>query len=91
MNSICLQMCFAQIVFQFRFYPTVGPPRGKLTHLSMLRLGMCLYIPVYLLLPELRALLRESHNGLVMFGMILLSSFRWLANVCAYTAVMVMS
>lgn len=83
-------MCIAQIVFQFRFYPTVGPPRGKLTHLSMLRLGMCLYIPVYLLLPELRALLRETHNGLVMFGMILLSAFRWLANVCAYTSVMVM-
>ncbi|KAG0144839.1 hypothetical protein CROQUDRAFT_46720 [Cronartium quercuum f. sp. fusiforme G11] len=83
-------MCIAQIVFQFRFYPTVGPPRGKLTHLSMLRLGMCLYIPVYLLLPELRALLRESHTGLVMAGMILLSTFRWLANVCAYTSVMVM-
>ncbi|KAH9815534.1 hypothetical protein DFH28DRAFT_1164595 [Melampsora americana] len=84
-------MCIAQIVFQFRFYPTVGPPRGTLTHLSMLRLGMCLYIPVYLLLPELRALLRESHNGLVMFGMIMLSAFRWLANVCAYTSVMVMN
>ncbi|KAI9629006.1 hypothetical protein KEM48_011218 [Puccinia striiformis f. sp. tritici PST-130] len=39
-------MCIAQIVFQFRFYPTVGPPRGKLTHLSMFRLGLCLYIPV---------------------------------------------
>ncbi|MBW0464462.1 hypothetical protein O181_004177 [Austropuccinia psidii MF-1] len=83
-------MCIAQIIFQFRFYPTVGPPRGQLTHLSMFRLGLCIYIPVYMLLPELRGLLRESHNGLVMFGMILLCSFRWLANVCAYTSVMVM-
>lgn len=83
-------MCIAQIVFQFRFYPTVGPPRGQLTHLSMFRLGLCLYLPVYMLLPELRGLLRENHNGLVMFGMILLCSFRWLANVCAYTSVMVM-
>ncbi|KAH9462374.1 hypothetical protein Pst134EB_006270 [Puccinia striiformis f. sp. tritici] len=83
-------MCIAQIVFQFRFYPTVGPPRGKLTHLSMFRLGLCLYIPVYMLLPELRGLLRENHNGLVMFGMILLCTFRWLGNVCAYTSVMVM-
>jgi hypothetical protein len=84
-------MCIAQIVFQFRFYPTVGPPRGQLTHLSMFRLGLCLYIPVYMLLPELRGLLRENHNGLVMFGMILLCTFRWLGNVCAYTSVMVMS
>ena len=83
-------MCIAQIVFQFRFYPTVGPPRGQLTHLSMFRLGLCLYIPVYMLLPELRGLLRENHNGLVMFGMILLCTFRWLGNVCAYTSVMVM-
>lgn len=83
-------MCIAQIVFQFRFYPTVGPPRGQLTHLSMFRLGLCLYIPVYMLLPELRGLLRENHNGLVMFGMILLCAFRWLGNVCAYTSVMVM-
>jgi len=83
-------MCIAQIMFQFRFYPTVGPPRGQLTHLSMFRLGLCLYIPVYMLLPELRGLLRENHNGLVMFGMILLCAFRWLGNVCAYTSVMVM-
>ncbi|CAH7672387.1 hypothetical protein PPACK8108_LOCUS7192 [Phakopsora pachyrhizi] len=83
-------MCIAQIVYQFRFYPTVGPPRGTLSHLSMFRLGLLLYIPVYMLLPELRGLLRENQNGLVMIGMIMLSSFRWLANVCAYTAVMVM-
>lgn len=84
-------MCIAQIVFQFRFYPTVGPPRGQFSHLSMLRLGLSLYIPVYMMLPELRGLLREEdQNGLVMIGMILLSTFRWLANVCAYTSVMVM-
>lgn len=83
-------MCVAQIIFQFQFYPKIGPPRGKLSHVAMFRLGLALYVPVYLLLPELRGLLREDHDRLVMFGMILLSAFRWLANVCAYTAVMVL-
>ncbi|GAA99488.1 hypothetical protein E5Q_06188 [Mixia osmundae IAM 14324] len=83
-------MCFFQMIFQFKFYPNVGPPLGKLSHLAMFRLGLCLYIPAYLLFPELRALI-PSGNGLVMFGMILLSAIRFLANTCAYSAVMILT
>ena len=34
---------------QFRFYPFVGPPNGSLSHLAMFRLGLLLYLPVYIL------------------------------------------
>ncbi|KDE03849.1 hypothetical protein MVLG_05672 [Microbotryum lychnidis-dioicae p1A1 Lamole] len=83
-------MFFFTMVWQFRLYPFVGPPHGSLSHLAMFRLGLILYIPVYVLFPELRGLLRESSNSFVMFGMVLLSSLRYLANTCSYTAVMVL-
>ncbi|KAJ4464939.1 hypothetical protein J3R30DRAFT_3317651 [Lentinula aciculospora] len=38
-------MGLAQIVFQFYLYP---PPRGRLSHLTMYRIGTCLFIPAYL-------------------------------------------
>ncbi|SCV73276.1 BQ2448_7202 [Microbotryum intermedium] len=83
-------MFFFTMIWQFRLYPFVGPPHGSLSHLAMFRLGLILYIPVYVLFPELRGLLRESSNSFVMFGMVLLSSLRYLANTCSYTAVMVL-
>lgn len=55
------------------------------------RLGLILYVPVYLLFPELRGLIAvEGENGLVFLGMVVLSALRYLANACAYTAVMVL-
>lgn len=43
---------------------------------------------MYLLFPELRGLIKvEGENGLVMLGMVVLSALRYLANACAYTAV----
>lgn len=49
---------------------------------------MILYVPVYLLFPELRGLIIvEGEAKLVMLGMIVLSAIRYLANACAYTAV----
>ncbi|GAA5911466.1 uncharacterized protein JCM6883_005765 [Sporobolomyces salmoneus] len=84
-------MFFFSLVWQFRFYPSVGPPGGPLSHLSMFRLGLFLYVPVYILVPELRALiLVEGETKLVMIGMTVLTSIRYLANACAYTAVMVL-
>ncbi|KAM0750505.1 hypothetical protein T439DRAFT_289689 [Meredithblackwellia eburnea MCA 4105] len=83
-------MFFFQTLWQFRFYPFVCAPRGPLSHLAMFRLGLALYIPVYILFPELRGLLSEKSNFGVMFAMTLLSSIRYLASTCAYTAVMVL-
>ncbi|KIK60202.1 hypothetical protein GYMLUDRAFT_614876 [Collybiopsis luxurians FD-317 M1] len=41
-------MGVAQIFYQFYLYPNVGPPRGRLSHATMYRLGTCLFIPAYL-------------------------------------------
>lgn len=81
---------FAQMFWQFYVYGNVGPPNGKMSHLAMLRLGMCIHIPSYLLFPLLRSLLHDSSNFFVMTGMIVLASIRILGNVFAYTALMVL-
>lgn len=81
---------FAQMLWQFKAYGNIGPPNGRFTHLSMLRLGMCIYIPIYLLFPALRNLLHETSDVFVMTGMIILASLRALGNVCAYTSLMVL-
>lgn len=83
-------MAFCQLIFQFVFYPKVGPPQGPLSHLSMLRLGTAIYLPCYTLFPLLRGFLHPETDGFVMAGMILFASMRWLANVCAFTAVSVL-
>ena len=83
-------MAFCQLIFQFVFYPRVGPPQGKLSHLAMLRLGTAIYLPCYTLFPLLRGMLHPETDGFVMGGMIFFASLRWLANVCAFTAVSVL-
>ncbi|PWN53900.1 major facilitator superfamily MFS-1 [Violaceomyces palustris] len=83
-------MACCQLVFQFVFYPKVGPPQGKLSHLAMLRLGTAIYLPCYTLFPLLRSMLHPETDALVMSGMILFASMRWLANICAFTAVSVL-
>ncbi|KPV75489.1 uncharacterized protein RHOBADRAFT_53461 [Rhodotorula graminis WP1] len=89
--ALVATMFFFSLIWQFRFYSAVGPPNGSLSHLSMFRLGLILYVPVYLLFPELRGLVGDGDKvGLVMLGMIVLSAIRYLANACAYTAVMVL-
>ncbi|SNX85836.1 uncharacterized protein MEPE_04545 [Melanopsichium pennsylvanicum] len=83
-------MAFCQLIFQFVFYPKIGPPQGKLSHLAMLRLGTAIYLPCYTLFPLLRGMLHPQTDGFVMGGMIFFASLRWLANVCAFTAVSVL-
>ncbi|CAO1620664.1 unnamed protein product [Parajaminaea phylloscopi] len=83
-------MAFCQIGFQFYFYPKVGPPQGKFSHLSMMRLGTLLYLPTYTLFPLLRNFLHPETDALVMTFMIVFASMRWLANICAFTAVSIL-
>lgn len=83
-------MAFCQIGFQFYFYPKVGPPQGKFSHLSMMRLGTLLYLPTYTLFPLLRNFLHPQTDALVMTFMIVFASMRWLANICAFTAVSIL-
>lgn len=83
-------LAFFQIGSQFYFYPKVGPPQGKLSHLSMMRLGTSLYLPVYVLFASLRAFLHPSTDAIVMSFMILFASLRLLANTCAFTSVSIL-
>lgn len=83
-------MAFCQIGFQFYFYPKIGPPQGQLSHLSMMRLGTLLYLPTYTLFPLLRNFLHPQTDALVMTFMIVFASMRWLANICAFTAVSIL-
>ncbi|MCO5598854.1 hypothetical protein L7F22_052953 [Adiantum nelumboides] len=83
-------LAFFQIGSQFYFYPKVGPPQGKLSHLSMMRLGTSLYLPVYVLFAYLRAFLHPSTDAIVMSFMILFASLRLLANTCSFTAVSIL-
>ncbi|CAO1612908.1 unnamed protein product [Sympodiomycopsis kandeliae] len=83
-------MAFCQIGFQFYFYPKIGPPQGKWSHLSMMRLGTLFHPIAYLSFPLLRNFLHPSTDALVMTFMILFASMRWLANVCAFTAVSIL-
>lgn len=83
-------MALCQLLFQFYAYPSLGPPKGPLTHLAVMRLGLALYLPCYTLFPLLRSFLHPSTDALVMGGMIAIASVRWLANVLSFTAVMVL-
>ncbi|PWN29800.1 hypothetical protein BDZ90DRAFT_226030 [Jaminaea rosea] len=83
-------MAFCQIGFQFYFYPKIGPPQGKWSHLAMMRLGTALYLPTYILFPLLRRFLHPQTDAAVMTFMIIFASMRWLANICAFTAVSIL-
>ena len=73
-------MAFCQMYFQFVFYPKAS---SKFSHLSMLRIGLCIYLPCYTLFPLLRNFLHPSTDITVMSGMILFASLRWLGECLA--------
>ncbi|CAE6426909.1 unnamed protein product [Rhizoctonia solani] len=54
-SQLIAMMCLAQIFYQFYFYPMMGPPLGRFSHLSMFRIGALLltfsYISVILVRP----------------------------------------
>lgn len=56
----------------------------------MMRIGLAIYLPCYILFPFLRYFLHPSTDATVMTGMILFASVRWLANVTAFTAATVL-
>ena len=62
-SLLVASMLFAQIFYQFWLYPTVGPPRGGFSHLSMLRIGSLLYIPSYITVTLYRSLILFPSTG----------------------------
>ncbi|WFD30823.1 hypothetical protein MSPP1_001847 [Malassezia sp. CBS 17886] len=82
-------MALCQLLFQFKVYPSVGPPHGPLSHVAMLQLGLAVHFPCYVLFPILRAFV-SSTDVLVMFAMIAFATLRWFANVLSFTSIMVL-
>ncbi|KAL7424554.1 hypothetical protein Q5752_000238 [Cryptotrichosporon argae] len=56
-------MCLCQLFYQFFLYPRLGPPLGRFNHLQMFRLGSCLFIPAYLMLPILHSVANPDQEG----------------------------
>ena len=56
----------------------------------MMRLGTLLHPFAYLAFPLLRNFLHPSTDAIVMTFMIIFASLRWLANICAFTAVSIL-
>lgn len=83
-------MALCQMQFQFNVYPNLAPPNGRFSHLSVLRIGLAIYLPCYALFPYLRSFIAPNSDLFVMVGMIAAASFRWLANVLSFTSVMVL-
>lgn len=70
-------MAFCQMYLQFVFYPKAS---SKFSHLAMLRIGLCIYLPCYTLFPLLRNFLHPSTDITVMSGMILFAAIRYLGE-----------
>ncbi|KIY70232.1 hypothetical protein CYLTODRAFT_392381 [Cylindrobasidium torrendii FP15055 ss-10] len=86
-------MCVCQIMFQFLLYPTIGPPRGPLSHLAMLRLGSLLFIPAYLTVTLYRSpFASEGGDGnlVLMAALAVSTAIRFCGSTFAYTAVAIL-
>ncbi|KAG7447881.1 major facilitator superfamily MFS-1 [Guyanagaster necrorhizus] len=83
-------MCIFQIVYQFYLYP---PPRGRLSHLAMFRLGSFLFIPSYLTVVLYRAPFASADNdgGFVLMAALAVStSVRFCGVTFAFTSVAIL-
>ncbi|KZV85556.1 major facilitator superfamily MFS-1 [Exidia glandulosa HHB12029] len=79
-------MSVAQVVYQFWMYPTLGPPRGSFSHLSMFRLGSLLFLPSYLTVVFYRGI----DDGWVMPGLIASTAVRYCATTFAFTSITIL-
>ncbi|KZT60935.1 major facilitator superfamily MFS-1 [Calocera cornea HHB12733] len=85
-------MSIAQMIFQFVLYPSVGPPRGRFSHLAMFRIGSLLFIPAYLSVIPYRLFTNAEGGGyiFVMIGLALSTATRYCGSTFCYTAVAVL-
>ncbi|KAJ3535728.1 hypothetical protein NM688_g6935 [Phlebia brevispora] len=91
-SQLIALMCLAQIVYQFYFYPNIGPPRGRFSHLAMFRIGSLLYIPAYLSVILYRVFASASDDGnfFLMCALAISTAIRFCAITFSYTAVAVL-
>ncbi|KAK0491673.1 major facilitator superfamily domain-containing protein [Armillaria novae-zelandiae] len=90
-------MCIFQIAYQFYLYPNLGhvllPPRGKLSHLAMFRLGSFLFIPSYLTVVLYRVPFAsaDSDGGFVlMIALAVSTAVRFCGVTFAFTSVAIL-
>lgn len=85
-------MCLFQIAYQFYFYPNIGPPRGKFSHLTMFRIGSALFIPAYLTIILYRPLASANDDGstVLMAALSVTTAIRYCGATFAYTAISVL-
>lgn len=91
-SQLIALMCLAQIAYQFYFYPNIGPPRGRFSHLAMFRIGSLLYIPAYLSVILYRVFASASDDGnlVVMAALALSTAIRYAGITFSYTAISVL-
>ncbi|KAH8103084.1 major facilitator superfamily MFS-1 [Cristinia sonorae] len=91
-SQLIALMCLAQIAYQFYFYPNIGPPRGRFSHLAMFRIGSLLYIPAYLSVILYRVFASASDDGniVVMGALAVSTAIRYAGITFSYTAISVL-
>ncbi|KAI0074454.1 major facilitator superfamily MFS-1 [Panus rudis PR-1116 ss-1] len=91
-SQLIALMCLAQIVYQFYFYPNIGPPRGRFSHLAMFRIGSLLFIPAYLTVIMYRVFASASDDGnlILMAALAISTAVRFCGSTFAYTAISVL-
>jgi len=91
-SQLIALMCLFQIVYQFYFYPNIGPPRGRFSHLSMFRIGCLLFIPAYLSVILYRVFASPSNDGnlVLMAALALSTAVRFCGQTFGYTAISVL-
>ncbi|KAF5371092.1 hypothetical protein D9757_010815 [Collybiopsis confluens] len=83
-------MGIAQIFYQFYLYP---PPKGRLSHLTMYRLGTFLFIPAYLTVVMYRNLFAQpggSNKIALMTALVLSTAVRYCGMTFAFTSISVL-
>ncbi|KAI0087355.1 hypothetical protein BDY19DRAFT_247311 [Irpex rosettiformis] len=91
-SQLIALMCLAQIVYQFYFYPNIGPPRGRFSHLAMFRIGSLIYIPAYLSVVLYRVFANDKDEGslILMCALAVSTATRFCGITFTYTAISVL-
>ncbi|KAJ1309574.1 hypothetical protein OPQ81_006347 [Rhizoctonia solani] len=89
--QLIAMMCLAQIFYQFYLYPTMGPPLGRFSHLSMFRIGVLLLMFSYISVILVRPFSKSGASGeLVMAALTFNTAIRYCGITFSYTAVTVL-
>ncbi|KAF8609910.1 hypothetical protein BDV93DRAFT_517136 [Ceratobasidium sp. AG-I] len=89
--QLIAMMCLAQMFYQFYLYPTMGPPLGRFSHLSMFRIGGVLLIFSYVSVIFVRPFAKSgASGGMVMTALGLSTAVRYCGITFSYTSATVL-